>query len=131
MVERCLACEADGEQGDWLGRCLISLRSISCRFRNFRGTSVAPLRYSLSTPWEETGQLHAQGQLSNDTHALASEAALHKYFPTGQALNELLPVGRRLRLWYRGVMPSEYENQGIDHRDYGLHDRQGPEVPGF
>ena len=53
------------------------------------------------------------------------------FVPTGQAPNELLPVGRRFRLWYRGVMPSEYKNQGVDHRDYGLHDRQGPEVPGF
>jgi hypothetical protein len=79
----------------------------------------------------ERGQQGRTARLSSAHHALASEAALHKYFPTGQALNELLPVGRRLRLWYRGVMPSEYKNQGIDHRDYGLHDRQGPEVPGF
>jgi hypothetical protein len=56
-------------------------------------------------------------------------AAKVRHLPTGQAPNELLSVGRRLRLWDGRVMPSEYKNDGVDHRDYGLHDRQSSEVP--
>jgi hypothetical protein len=45
--------------------------------------------------------------------------------------NRSLLVDRRFRLGNWRVIPSEYKNEGIDHRDYGLHDCQGLEVPGF
>jgi len=34
-----------------------------------------------------------------------------------------LLIDRRLRTGHRRIMPFEYENEGIDHRSYGLHNR--------
>ena len=54
-----------------------------------------------------------------------------KYVPAGQIPSKSLLFGRRFRPWLWRVMPSKYKSEGIDHRDYGLNDRQGLEVPGF
>ena len=42
--------------------------------------------------------------------------------PWGQVPTRSLPFDRYFRSRYRRVMPSEYENEGIDHRGYCLHD---------